>query len=175
MQNYVMNEFEQYDKAIAAQFARQKPMKAPLSFWDCLDEAEARRIAMYDVYAVLAFGERHGWVIERNVESLITPDHVMVVTNPQVRIVHATRNMTRMNGYLPEEIIGASPKIFQGPGTDANTSARIRQAISDRRPFEETVINYYKDGRTYDCHIKAFPMFNSKGELMHFIAFETAA
>jgi len=170
-----MNEFEQYDKAIAAQFSKQKSIQAPLSFWDFLVEAEARRIAMQDVYSVYAFAEQHGWVIERNVASLITPQHVMVVTNPQVRIVHATRNMTRMNGYSPDEIIGASPKIFQGPGTDANTSARIRQAIAERRPFEETVVNYYKDGRTYDCHIKAFPMFNAQGELMHFIAFETAA
>ncbi|MFV7235185.1 PAS domain-containing protein [Flavobacterium sp. ZB4R12] len=51
----------------------------------------------------------------------------------------------------------------------------MRKAIELKLPFEKTVLNYKKNGETYLCEIKAFPIFNAKGELSHFIAFEKAA
>jgi hypothetical protein len=41
-----------------------------------------------------------------------------------------------------------------------------------QQPFEQTVVNYNKNGEIYICLIKGFPVFNIKGKLSHFIAFE---
>ena len=49
----------------------------------------------------------------------------------------------------------------------------IKEAIQQRIPFEKTIENYRKDGRTYKCKINAHPVFNLKGQLSHFIAFES--
>jgi hypothetical protein len=35
-------------------------------------------------------------------------------------------------------------------------------------------VNYNKNGEIYICLIKGFPVFNIKGKLSHFIAFEKA-
>ena len=80
-----------------------------------------------------------------------------------------------MNGYREEEILGNSPKMFHGEATCQTVSKEIRNAIELQVPFEKTVLNYKKNGETYLCLIKGFPIFDSKGKLSHFIAFEKAA
>jgi hypothetical protein len=42
-------------------------------------------------------------------------------------------------------------------------------------PFKAVILNYNKDGSTYLCEIEAKPKFNSKGELVNYIAFERIA
>jgi hypothetical protein len=83
--------------------------------------------------------------------------------------------MKKMNGYVEADVLGKSPKIFQGKSTDLTISNEIRSAISLQQPFEKTVMNYKKNGDVYECLIKGFPIFNSKGLLSHYIAFEKAA
>lgn len=65
--------------------------------------------------------------------------------------------------------------MFQGESTCPKTSLIIRNAIKKRQPFDEIVTNYCKDGSTYKCHIKGFPVFDRKDNLKHFVAFEKVA
>ena len=46
-------------------------------------------------------------------EEIITKDNIVLVTSPQLKIVHATNNIFDINGYKPHELIGKTPKIFQ--------------------------------------------------------------
>ncbi len=62
--------------------------------------------------------------------------------------------------------------MFQGPKTSKVVLKEIREAIKLQIPFEKTIQNYRKDGRTYNCQINGAPVFNLKGKLTHFIAFE---
>jgi PAS domain S-box-containing protein len=80
-----------------------------------------------------------------------------------------------MTGYAENEVIDKTPKMFQGPETSKIALQEIRQAIEKQLPFEKTLLNYKKNGETYDCKIQVFPIFNLKGQLCHFIAFEKAA
>nr|MBP6414812.1 PAS domain-containing protein [Bacteroidia bacterium] len=74
-----------------------------------------------------------------------------------------------------EEVLGRSPKMFQGQATCLKTAKEIGEAVRNHQPFEKRVINYSKDGSVYNCHIKGFPIFNHEGTLTNFIAFEKAA
>jgi hypothetical protein len=65
--------------------------------------------------------------------------------------------------------------MFQGKNSNVVTSSEIREAIQLQQPFEKIVVNYNKSGEIYICLIKGFPVFNVKGKLSHFIAFEKAA
>jgi PAS domain S-box-containing protein len=40
-------------------------------------------------------------------------DEVVIVTDAKLEIVFASHNMTKMNGYVEEEVIGRSPKCFK--------------------------------------------------------------
>jgi PAS domain S-box-containing protein len=102
-------------------------------------------------------------------------EEVIIVTDAKLRIVFASHNMVKMNGYLAKEVLGKSPKMFQGQVTDRVVSNEINVAIQSQQAFEKTVLNYKKNGEIYACLIKGYPVFNLKGQLSHYIAFEKAA
>jgi len=77
-----------------------------------------------------------------------------------------------MNGHTLNEIKGKNPKNFQGEETSKKITATIAKAIKNEEPFEATVVNYRKDGSTYNCWIKGEPIFNKKGKVVNFIAYE---
>jgi PAS domain S-box-containing protein len=99
-------------------------------------------------------------------------EEVVVVTDPNLKIVFASNGIKRMTGYSEIEVLGKTPKMFQGPETSKDVLKEIREAIKLQIPFEKTIENYRKDGRTYTCKICGVPVFNLKGQLTHFIAFE---
>ena len=98
---------------------------------------------------------------------------VVVVTDLELKIIFASNGIRRMTGYREEEVLGKTPKMFQGPATSKAVLKEIKAAIQKQIPFEKTLENYRKDGRTYKCKINASPVFNVKGQLSHFIAFES--
>ncbi|SHM81527.1 PAS domain-containing protein [Flavobacterium xinjiangense] len=102
-------------------------------------------------------------------------EEVIIVTDAKLTIVFASHNMIKMNGYVEAEVLGKSPKMFQGEVTDRIVSNEISSAIRSQQSFEKTVLNYKKNGDIYACLIKGYPVFNLKGQLSHYIAFEKAA
>ncbi|WP_010180941.1 PAS domain-containing protein [Aquimarina agarilytica] len=109
------------------------------------------------------------------IDELVQNNAVIVVTDVNLTIEYATSNMLGMSGYLSEEVLGKSPKMFQGPATDKELSKKIRTSVNREESFEATLINYKKDKSVYSCHIKGYPVFNAKGELVKYVAVEHAA
>ena len=97
----------------------------------------------------------------------------VLVTTPRQEIVYASSSLYAMNGYLPGEVIGQTPRMFQGKDTKEETRAYVRAAVQNIQAFETTIINYRKDGSLYNCHIHAIPLFNRNKQLVNFIAFES--
>ncbi|SDW19396.1 PAS domain-containing protein [Flavobacterium degerlachei] len=112
--------------------------------------------------------------VDWNIDSPIK-EEVIIVTDAKLTIVFASQNMIKMNGYSAKEVLGNNPKMFQGELTDRIISSEINAAIQSQQAFEKTIINYKKNGDVYACLIKAYPVFNIKGQLSHYIAFEKAA
>ncbi|SCX98729.1 PAS domain-containing protein [Flavobacterium anhuiense] len=97
---------------------------------------------------------------------------VVLVTDLNLKIVFASSGLKRMTGYKEEEVLGKTPKMFQGPATSQKDLKEIREAVKKQIPFAKTLENYRKNGQTYKCKIDASPVYNLKGEISHFIAFE---
>jgi PAS domain S-box-containing protein len=170
-----MNDLNEYYTAYSRYFSIHNAKSTPLLSWSFyVDYLSQLNKTLSDQQLLNVFADRNKWVAN-GFEPVLDNDTVVVVTCTKLKIVFATKNIVRMNGYQPEEIIGKSPKLFQGEATCQETSGEIRKAIENNQPFEKVVINYRKDGEIYKCHIKSFPIFNKQGELSHFIAFEKAA
>lgn len=99
-------------------------------------------------------------------------DEVVLITDLDLKIVFASKGIKRMTGYQEEEVLGKTPKMFQGPATSLAVLEEIKEAIKLKIPFKKTIENYKKDGRTYKCSVDATPVYNLKGKISHFIAFE---
>jgi len=171
-----MLDFEQYDSAFAKHHDALDRTIVPILSWDFhreyLDEVNKIFVDCNKLNLIASNSKwsDNDWDFKNKLK-----EEVVIVTDAKLSIVFASHNITKMNGYKEVEVIGKSPKMFQGSASSVTTSSEIRKAIELRQPFEKTVLNYNKNGETYLCLIKGFPVFNSKGKLSHFIAFEKAA
>ncbi|MFO1038093.1 MAG: ATP-binding protein [Geminicoccaceae bacterium] len=85
------------------------------------------------------------------------------VGQPGPVIVWANPAFTRMTGYSLEEVLGKTPRILQGPGTDPAERARIHKALTRWKPVQAEMLNYRKDGTPFWVEINIVPVADSKG------------
>ncbi len=170
-----MVDFKEYENAVAAFRETQNFVVNPL----VSSPFHFKNLSNYlifndDFKSLMKLSKSEKW---HNIDELPFNSHeeTILVTTPELKIMFASNNLLQMNGYRPEEVLGHSPKLFQGSGTNPETSHEIGEAIRNLQPFEKMILNYRKDGSTYKCHIKGFPLVDKKGNLKHFIAIEKAA
>jgi PAS domain S-box-containing protein len=153
-------------------------MVNPLLCWDIIQEGmERRSLLAYDLQKMSSISIANQWhnVYMMPDSALIWENKVIIITDQRLRIIHATANMYQLNGYNPREVIGRSPKMFQGKATSLEERRPIRMAVETRSNFDAIITNYRKDSSLYKCHIEGYPIFNSNGELVNYIAFENVA
>ncbi len=169
-----MNEIKQYDEAAHKFYGLQDIVGLPLISWDQYGAYFNTACKNYeDIVSLQQLAKNNKWAYHTEFEAaLFDKKSVIVVTDVKLTIVHATSNISSMNGYLPKEILGQKPNLFQGPKTCMETAKRIRTAIINELPFEETVVNYRKNGSAYNCWIKGEPIFDTAGKLVNFVAYE---
>ena len=88
------------------------------------------------------------------------------------RIVFVNRAFTASSGYEAHEVLGKTPSITIGEGTDRNALARLESALNEQRPVREDLLKYAKDGAPYWVELQILPMFDEGGELSHWISIQ---
>ncbi|MCX2485392.1 PAS domain S-box protein [Pedobacter sp. MR2016-24] len=87
-------------------------------------------------------------------------------------IIYVNEAFTKMSGYTKHELIGASPRISQGPETDINEIRKLKSAIENKVPCEIEVINYTKQGKEYWVSQSSAPIADSNGLVTHWISIQ---
>ncbi|MCB9748061.1 MAG: PAS domain S-box protein [Candidatus Omnitrophica bacterium] len=92
--------------------------------------------------------------------------------SPGPRIIYVNPGFTQMTGYSPEEVLGKTPRILQGPKTDSEVLRRLRKALESQEVFYGQAINYRKDGTEFwnEWHIE--PIRDDDGNLTHYLAIQ---
>lgn len=85
-------------------------------------------------------------------------------------IIYANPALCKLTGYTIEELLGRSPDLFQGLGTDRAQIERMSKSISARTIVSETLLNYTKTGEPYYNEVKIAPVTDDKGNLTHFVS-----
>ena len=97
--------------------------------------------------------------------------NAVVISDAQGLIEYVNPGFTKMSGHTIEEIRGRKPGSFlQGADTDPQTVQRIRQQFAAKKPFNEEILNYAKDGRPYWISMTIDPVFDAKGNLTNFVS-----
>ena len=65
------------------------------------------------------------------------------------KIIYANKAFKKLTGFSPEEVLGKTPRILQGPATDNKVIARLSTALKTGGRFEGKAINYKKDGTPF--------------------------
>ncbi len=135
---------------------------------------KSRLVAAYDVTERTKV---EGYL--RLLESVITNanDAVLVteaelIDLPGPKIVYVNDAFTTMTGYTVEEVIGKTPRMLQGPKTDKQEIARIRESLQKRESIEVEIINYKKNGEEFWTDFTIVPVWDKEGGLTHWVAIQ---
>ena len=115
---------------------------------------EARRLRM-------AFDEAH--------EGLLITEAASI-DEPGPRIVYASKGFERMTGHAARDVIGRSPRVLQGPGTDRRDLDAVRRHLEAGEPFRSRTVNYRRDGAPFHLEWSITPIRDDDGRLTHWLS-----
>ncbi len=110
-------------------------------------------------------------VITKSADSILITS-AETIHQPGPQIVYVNEAFTRMTGYLPEEVIGLTPRILQGPGTSRKELDRFKEALTKWKPVEVELLNYKKNGGEFWVSISVVPICDEKGWFTHWISIQ---
>jgi diguanylate cyclase (GGDEF)-like protein/PAS domain S-box-containing protein len=89
---------------------------------------------------------------------------------PGPRIVFVNEAFERRTGYTPEEVLGRTPRLLQGPATQRSELDRIRAAMEQWQPARVDLINYKKSGEAFWVDLEVSPVWDAARKLTHWVA-----
>ena len=98
-----------------------------------------------------------------------------LIDEPGPRILYVNEAFSHITGYAPEEVLGKTPRILQGPKTDQAALQKVRTALSQWQAVTVEVINYRKDGSEFWNEFSLVPVANAEGWYTHWIAVQRDA
>ena len=106
--------------------------------------------------------------------SLIAEDNLnaVIITDARGGITWVNKSFVKISGYTLHEVEGQLPGMMQGPGTNPESIAYLKDKIAIGNPFDCELLNYTKAGFPYWIRIKGQPIKNNKGDLTGFFALE---
>ena len=90
---------------------------------------------------------------ENSFDSILITD-----ASKEGKVIFANKAFKKLTGYNPAEVIGKTPRILQGPGTDKKIITRISSALKNGGKFEGKAINYKKDGTPFIMYWRVLPV-----------------
>lgn len=107
-------------------------------------------------------------VVNTNDAVLIT--EAEPIDEPGPRIIYVNEAFTRTTGYTLKEVMGKTPRILQGPKTNRQALAKVRQALAKWQPVTVETINYRKDGSEFWVEFSIVAVANKQGLYTHWIS-----
>lgn len=111
-------------------------------------------------------------------DSLIADSTIAAVVSdprqPDNPIVACNYAFMLLTGYGREEIVGRNCRFLRGERTEPEQTAKLRQAVAERRPAMVELINYRKDGSAFRNAVMIAPLFDDEGELLYFLGSQMA-
>ena len=90
---------------------------------------------------------------ENSFDSILITD-----SSTEGKIIYANAAFEKLTGHDPYSVIGKTPRILQGPGTDEKVIAKLSNALNSGLKFEGKAINYKKDGTPFIMYWRVLPI-----------------
>jgi PAS domain S-box-containing protein len=104
--------------------------------------------------------------------AVVATDMSFTITDPlraDNPLVWSNPSFTTLTGYPAEEAVGRNCRFLQGANTDRATVRRIGEALRQRRPVTEVLLNYRRDGTAFWNQVAISPVFDGAGDLVNFV------
>lgn len=88
-----------------------------------------------------------------------------------IKIIYVNRAFCASTGYLKSELVGKSPKIFQGKDSNYKVLKELRTELIKGNGFTGESVNYKKDGTSYYVQWSINPI-RDKSEIIGYISYQ---
>jgi diguanylate cyclase (GGDEF)-like protein/PAS domain S-box-containing protein len=109
-----------------------------------------------------------------NVINTVQDSLLITLAEPQASpgpiIIYVNQALEQQSGYRAQQLLGRSPRIFQGPDTDHTVTRRFGEELSQWHSPSMEVINYRQDGRPYWIDLKVAPLADADGWYTHWVS-----
>jgi diguanylate cyclase (GGDEF)-like protein/PAS domain S-box-containing protein len=92
------------------------------------------------------------------------------VDEPGPVIIFVNEAFTLQTGYSSEEVLGKTPRILQGIGTDKTVTKRISDQLKGWQDVREVLLNYRKDGTEFWTDISIVPVADKTGWFKYWVS-----
>jgi PAS domain S-box-containing protein len=93
-------------------------------------------------------------------------------TQPDNPIVYANDKFRELTGYSDEDIVGQNCRFLQGPDTDSEAVAEMRDAIDAAEDVSVELQNYRKDGTPFWNRVAITPVWDEHGSVINYVGFQ---
>ena len=98
---------------------------------------------------------------------------IVMITDPQKKIIWINQSFEKILGYTTEEVIGIDPAaILQGPETSRETIQEIASSLKSTGTFSGEILNYTKSGEKIWLYLNIAAVYNDAGQLINYVAVE---
>jgi PAS domain S-box-containing protein len=84
-------------------------------------------------------------------------------------LVFASAGFEALTGYVSDEMMGVNCKVLQGKAPDKAKVALLKQGMTDRHFTSVEVVNYRKDGRSFNNLLCVVPVVDACDTLLRFV------
>lgn len=106
------------------------------------------------------------------VKALQTAQQNFVITDPALHdhpIVYASQGFMALTGYKLDQILGRNCRFLQGPDTDPEAVAQVREAIQNGTDCSVCLLNYRADGSTFWNQFFIAALRDSDGAVVNYV------
>jgi hypothetical protein len=89
---------------------------------------------------------------------VVLPGKYKIVPKVKTITDRAVSDRRGLRWHAPSSVIGKTPRILQGPGTDEKVIAKLSNALKSGAKFEGKAINYKKDGTPFIMYWRVLPI-----------------
>ena len=95
-----------------------------------------------------------------------------IVSNPRIHdnpIIMCNKAFVELTGYNEQEILGRNCRFLSGKDTNPQHTQLIVNAVRNHEPVLVEILNYKKDGTSFQNALMIAPIFDDDGELAYFL------
>ena len=101
---------------------------------------------------------------------IVVITEVDLLASPKHKIVYVNEAFEKHTGYSQLDVMGCSPSLLQGQGSQYAELNRIRLALGHGEPVHAELINYKKDGSLFWIELDIAPIKNAEGIATHWVS-----
>lgn len=130
-------------------------------------------IGLYGVLQNITARKKNELELQRMAYVAEKTNGIVMITDPERKIIWINHSFERILGYSTEEVIGIDPAAFlQGPETSSTTIQKIARSLRNTGTFSGEILNYTKSGEKIWLYLNIAAVYDDQGKLINYVAVE---